>query len=88
MVDDPGIAFLIVGDAPGASAKVIFDSILQGWPILVITVVLAALAGIIMWMLVSIPKKECLVITKMESLQFIYKVTLSQDSYLKILIIC
>lgn len=56
MVDQPGVAFLIVGDEPGASAKVIFDSILQGWPILVLTVVLAALAGIIMWMLVRILK--------------------------------
>lgn len=52
MIDSPGVAFLIVGPEEGAAAKVIFDSILQGWPILVLLVVMSALAGIIMWMLV------------------------------------
>ena len=31
----------------------IFDSVLQGKPILILTVIMALLAGIIMWMLVS-----------------------------------
>ena len=53
-VDSPGVAFLVIGAEEGASAMAIFDSVLDGWPILVLTVVMAILAGIIMWMLVSI----------------------------------
>lgn len=52
IVDSPGYAFLVKYN-PNAQANVIFDSILNGWPILVLTVVMAVLAGIIMWMLVS-----------------------------------
>ncbi|XP_057304187.1 uncharacterized protein LOC130641408 [Hydractinia symbiolongicarpus] len=51
IVDSPGVAFLVIGSEEGASAMAIFDSILTGWPILVLTIVMAILAGIIMWML-------------------------------------
>ena len=52
-IESPGVAFIVVGDEPGTQAKAIFDSVLQGWPVLVLTVVMAVLAGIIMWGLVS-----------------------------------
>ena len=53
MIESPGVAFMVVGDAEGSSSQAIFDSILDGWPILVLTVVMALLSGVIMWMLVS-----------------------------------
>ena len=53
MVDSPGVAFLVPGIEEGASAMAIFDSVLQGKPILILTVIMALLAGIIMWMLVG-----------------------------------
>eukprot|EP00111_Clytia_hemisphaerica_P024317 TCONS_00071725-protein len=51
VVDSPGVAFLVPGIEEGASAMAIFDSVLEGKPILILTVVMALLAGIIMWML-------------------------------------
>ncbi|XP_065070746.1 uncharacterized protein LOC135695552 [Rhopilema esculentum] len=50
IVDSPGYALLVKSNNDG-QASVIFDSILNGWPILVLTVVMAVLAGMIMWML-------------------------------------
>ena len=52
VVDSPGIAFLVKKEGD-SQATVIFESILNGWPVLVLTIVMAVLAGIIMWMLVS-----------------------------------
>ena len=52
-VESPGVAFLVPGIEEGASAMAIFDSVLEGKPILILTVIMAMLAGIIMWMLVS-----------------------------------
>lgn len=51
MVDSPGVAFMVPGLEEGASAMAIFSSVLQGKPILILTIVMAVLAGIIMWML-------------------------------------
>ena len=50
-VESPGVAFILAGAEPGAGAMGIFTSILGGWPILLLTVVLALLAGIVMWFL-------------------------------------
>jgi len=52
VVDSPGVAFLVPGVEEGASAMAIFDSVLTGKPILILTVIMALLAGIVMWMLV------------------------------------
>jgi len=51
MIESPGIAFMTVGEPDGESAKAMFTSILGGWPILVLTIVMALLSGVIMWML-------------------------------------
>lgn len=51
MIDSPGVAFMVIGDEAGSSSQAIFSSILDGWPILVLTVVMAFLSGIIIWML-------------------------------------
>ena len=53
-VSSPGVAFLVPGIEEGASAMAIFDSVLEGKPILILTVIMALLAGIVMWMLVCI----------------------------------
>jgi len=50
VVDSPGYALLIKYDS-SAQANVIFNSILNGWPILILTIVMAVLAGMIMWLL-------------------------------------
>ena len=52
IVDSPGYALLIKYDSSSQSS-VIFESILNGWPILILTIVMAVLAGMIIWMLVS-----------------------------------
>eukprot|EP00794_Sanderia_malayensis_P018225 gene18225-20043_t len=49
VVENPGTAFIIKGASE--NSNVIFNSVLNGWPILVLTVLMAVLAGIIMWML-------------------------------------
>jgi len=53
VVSSPGIAFIVVNDEPGASANAVFNSVLGGWPILLLTLVMALLSGMIMWALVS-----------------------------------
>lgn len=53
VVSSPGIAFIVVNDEPGTSANAVFSSVLGGWPILLLTMVMALLSGMIMWALVS-----------------------------------
>jgi hypothetical protein len=53
IVSSPGIAFIVVNSEPGTSARAVFDSVLGGWPVLVLTMIMALLSGMIMWALVS-----------------------------------
>lgn len=53
IVSSPGIAFYTVNSLPGTSANAVFSSVLGGWPILLLTLVMALLSGMIMWALVS-----------------------------------
>ena len=52
LVGSPGVAFIVVEDPPGTSANAVFNSVLSGWPVLVLTLLMALLSGIIMWGLV------------------------------------
>ncbi|XP_022795614.1 uncharacterized protein LOC111334188 isoform X1 [Stylophora pistillata] len=49
LISSPGVAFIVVEDEPGTSAKAVFDSVVSGWPVLVLTVLMALLSGIVMW---------------------------------------
>ena len=53
LIGSPGVAFIVVDDPPGTSANAVFNSVLSGWPVLVLTLLMALLSGIIMWGLVS-----------------------------------
>ena len=50
--DCPGTEFIITEDDTTA-LTVVMDSVLKSWPLLAVTLVLTAIAGIIMWALVS-----------------------------------
>lgn len=51
LVGSPGVAFIVVNDPPGTSANAVFNSVLSGWPVLLLTMLMALLSGIIMWAL-------------------------------------
>ena len=53
LISSPGVAFIIVDEPPGTSANAVFNSVLSGWPVLLLTLLMALLSGIIMWGLVS-----------------------------------
>ena len=53
LVSSPGVAFIVVDEPPGTSANAVFNSVLSGWPVLLLTLLMALLSGIIMWALVS-----------------------------------
>ncbi|KAK2552520.1 Cubilin [Acropora cervicornis] len=51
LIGSPGVAFIVVDDPPGTSANAVFNSVLSGWPVLVLTLLMALLSGIVMWSL-------------------------------------
>lgn len=53
LFSSPGVAFIVVDAEPGTSAKAVFQSVLGGWPILLLTMLMAMLSGQVMWALVS-----------------------------------
>ena len=53
LVSSPGVAFIVVDEPPGTSANAVFNSVLSGWPVLILTLLMAFLSGMIMWGLVS-----------------------------------
>ena len=53
-VDDyPGTEYITIQD-DSSTLTVVLDSVIKAWPLLAVTMVLTAIAGIIMWALVSI----------------------------------
>ena len=57
LIGSPGVAFIVVDDPPGTSANAVFNSVLSGWPVLVLTLLMALLSGIVMWGLVSVQSR-------------------------------
>ena len=53
LVSSPGVVFIVVDEPPGTSANAVFNSVLSGWSVLILTLLMALLSGIIMWGLVS-----------------------------------
>ena len=53
IVESPGVIYLQKKEPAGNAAQSVMDAVLQGWPVLVLTLIMAALSGIVMWALVS-----------------------------------
>lgn len=54
VVESPGVIY-IQGTADSSNAATaVMEAVLQGWPVLVLTLIMAALSGIVMWALVII----------------------------------
>ena len=54
VVESPGVIFLQSNVQNGNAAEAVMKAVLQGWPVLVLTLIMAALSGIVIWALVSI----------------------------------
>ena len=72
LLDYPGTEYITLADDENNDAlDVVFDSVLKSWPLLAVTMIFTAIAGIIMWALVRIrsttavlqDKFECMVAT-------------------------
>ena len=53
VIESPGIIFITKLPEDGKSSKVVIESAIQGWPILMLGLLMTAIAGILMWMLDS-----------------------------------
>lgn len=52
LVESPGVIYLEKKEPAGNAAEAVMEAVLQGWPVLVLTLIMAALSGIVMWALV------------------------------------
>eukprot|EP00794_Sanderia_malayensis_P017659 gene17659-19417_t len=53
LIESPGVIYLEKKEDPANAAKAVMSAVLQGWPVLVLTLIMAALSGIVMWALDS-----------------------------------
>ena len=53
LVESPGVAHVVNSDDRLSPAQAVLQSVFHTWPLLVITFVLAYLAGILIWITVS-----------------------------------
>lgn len=53
VVESPGVVFIVKKEDSTNAAKAVMDAVFQGWPVLLLTLIMAALSGIIIWALVS-----------------------------------
>ena len=53
VVESPGVVFITKKEDSENSANAVMAAVFQGWPVLVLTLIMAALSGIIVWALVS-----------------------------------
>lgn len=51
VVEAPGVVFIMTQEDAANAAQAVMDAVFQGWPVLVLTLVMAALSGIIIWAL-------------------------------------
>ena len=52
LFSSPGVAVLVMKEDSSESAKAILTSVISAWPVLLLTLIMAWLAGIVMWALV------------------------------------
>lgn len=53
LIESPGLIYLEKKEDPANAAQAVMSAVLQGWPVLVLTLIMAALSGIVMWALDS-----------------------------------
>ncbi|XP_028393402.1 uncharacterized protein LOC114517780 [Dendronephthya gigantea] len=51
VVEAPGVVFIMTTEDSANAAEAVMGAVFQGWPVLVLTLVMAALSGIIIWAL-------------------------------------
>ena len=54
VVESPGVIFIQSAQENGNAAESVMKAVFQGWPVLVLTLIMAVLSGIVMWALVRI----------------------------------
>jgi hypothetical protein len=52
VVESPGVVFIVKKEDSSAAATAVMKAVFQGWPVLLLTLIMAALSGIIVWALV------------------------------------
>ena len=53
LVQTAGVAFIVAGDEPGATAKLVVKAVFDLWPLIITVFISAFFSGIVMWILVS-----------------------------------
>ena len=53
VVESPGVVFIVQKEDSSNAAQAVMDAVFQGWPVLLLTLIMAALSGIVVWALVS-----------------------------------
>lgn len=54
VVESPGVVFIVKKEDSSAAATAVMKAVFQGWPVLLLTLIMAALSGIIIWALVGV----------------------------------
>lgn len=53
VVESPGVVFIVKKEDSSNAAEAVMEAVFQGWPVLLLTLIMAALSGIVVWALVS-----------------------------------
>lgn len=51
VVESPGVVFIVKKEDSSSAAKAVMEAVFQGWPVLLLTLIMAALSGIVVWAL-------------------------------------
>ncbi|XP_073230546.1 uncharacterized protein [Porites lutea] len=51
VVESPGVVFIVKKEDSSNAAKAVMEAVFQGWPVLLLTLIMAALSGIVVWAL-------------------------------------
>lgn len=54
VIESPGVIYIEKPQDAANAGAAVMDAVFRGWPVLVLTLIMAALSGIIMWGLVII----------------------------------
>ena len=53
VIESPGVIYIEKPQDAANAGSAVLEAVFRGWPVLVLTLIMAALSGIIMWALVS-----------------------------------
>lgn len=51
VVESPGVVFIVKKEDSSNAAQAVMEAVFQGWPVLLLTLIMAALSGIVIWAL-------------------------------------